>query len=170
MQGAHRLRLKGVLPYKELFHVPLVISAPWLGSKRRTIDDLNSSAALPNTMLEAAGLPPSDAFHPSLLPLMQRAETDREAYVFIEHFKAYWGEHPFRGIQTEAYKYVYYYRDGAEEMYNLRTDPDETANISGAPEYHDVKAALRDKVDRWWQDTGALSREPIVDQTSTWGR
>lgn len=170
MQGAHRLRLKGVLPYKELFHVPLVIYAPWLESARRTITDLNTSAALPNTMLEAVGLPPSEAFHPSLLPLFQQKEANPETHVYIEHYKAYWGEHPFRGIQSERYKYVYYYKDDVEEMYDLHADPDEIVNVAGDAALAETKAELRRQVDDWWEQTGGLSREPILDPESKWGR
>jgi arylsulfatase A-like enzyme len=168
MQGAHRLRLKGVVPYKELYNVPLVIRAPWLETKRRVIADLNSGASLANTLLEAAGLPPSPSFFPSLMPLLRRDAVDREAAVFIEHYKAYWGEHPFRGIQTEAYKYVYYYADDWEEMYDLRRDPDERANVAGDPAYAQAKRELRSRVDRWWEETGGLSRKPILDPESKW--
>ncbi len=170
MQGAHRLRLKGVLPYKELFAVPLVIHAPWLHSKRDRIDELNSSAALCNTMLEAAGLPAEAEFYPSLLPLMNQEKSDPSAHVFIEHYKAYWGEHPFRGIQTARYKYVYYYNENIEEMYDLENDPDEIMNICNEIHYAAVKAELREQLDRWWKATGGLTKEPIRDPTSKWGR
>lgn len=163
MQGAHRLRLKGVVPYKELFNVPLIIWAPWLEPARSKIKDLNSSASLPNTLLEAVGLPSCDAFYPSLLPLFKQEETNDDAFMFIEHFKAYWGEHPFRGIQTVKYKYVFYYKDDTEEMYDLEKDPDEMVNIAGNPEYEGVRAEVRKQVDQWWIATGALSKEPIID-------
>ncbi|WP_226527241.1 sulfatase-like hydrolase/transferase [Metabacillus niabensis] len=170
MQGAHRLRLKGVLPYKELYHVPLIMYLPWISSKRKVIGDLTSSASLSGTMLDAAGVPLPESFYPSLLPLLDEETENPEAHVFIEHYKAYWGQHPLRGIQTENYKYVYYYEDNIEEMYDLQNDPDELKNICNDTQYKSIKQKLKDKVDDWWAKTGALSKEPIVDPESTWGK
>lgn len=169
MQGAHRLRLKGVIPYKELYNIPLVIYVPWLDSKRKRIEDLNSSAALPSTMLEAVNIPVPDCFHPSLLPILNQTEINHQAFVFIEHFMAYWGKHPFRGIQSEKFKYVYYYLEDVEEMYDLQTDPDELINICNETKYEEVKAELREKVEQWWVNTGSLSKQPIKDEASGWG-
>jgi arylsulfatase len=170
MQGAHRLRLKGVVPYKELYNVPLVMYIPWQNSKRKRIEDLNSSASLPSTLLEAVNISAPNSFYPSLLPLLKQTETDHKSYVFIEHYKAYWGEYPFRGIQNERFKYVYYYREDVEEMYDLKLDPDELVNICNDPHYESVKADLREMVEEWWIRTGALSKEPIMDVASNWGR
>ncbi len=166
MQGAHRLRLKGVLPYKELYHVPLLVYLPWVSSKREEVRELTSSASLAGTMIDAAGINIPPSFSPSLLPLLDKEQP--ESHVFIEHYKAYWGQHPFRGIQTEQYKYVYYYDDDIEEMYDLRNDPDELLNISSESSYDSIKKNLRDMVDDWWIKTGGLSKEPIIDSKSDW--
>ncbi|WP_163537976.1 sulfatase-like hydrolase/transferase [Gracilibacillus sp. YIM 98692] len=170
MQGAHRLRLKGVLPYKELYHIPLIVHLPWLNSKRKVISDLTSNASLAGTLLDAANLPVPEGFYPSLLPLLEKDEEEEESYVFIEHYKAYWGQHPFRGIQSKKYKYVYYYDDDVEEMYDLQIDPNEIHNVYEKQEYQSVKKKLREKLDEWWEDTGALTKEPIIDTESNWGK
>ncbi|WP_208588558.1 sulfatase family protein [Gracilibacillus suaedae] len=170
MQGAHQLRLKGVLPYKELYQIPLVIYVPWINAKRTTISDLNSNASMVATLLDAAGLKVPEDMHPSLLPLLQRDKEDENASVFIEHYKAYWGEHPFRGIQTKQFKYIYYYKDNQEEMYDLSQDPDELTNIASKPKYREIKERLKKEVDKWWEETGALNKQPIIDYESNWGK
>lgn len=169
MQGAHRLRLKGVVPYKELYEAPLVCFIPGVSSKRSIIEDLVSSAAVPGTLLEAAGLPvPKEFEGGSLLPLLAEEEKDNRRRVFFEHYKAYWGFHPFRGIQTEEWKYVYYYEEDLEEMYDLVLDPDETRNVASDPRVTEIKTELRREVDEWWEKTGALSKQPFIDETSSW--
>ena len=89
MQGAHRLRLKGVVPYKELYQVPLIMYIPWKAPKRSVIGELNSSASLAATLLDIADLPVPEGFYPSLLPLLDQEVDNEDAYVFIEHYKAY---------------------------------------------------------------------------------
>lgn len=171
LQGAHRLRLKGVLPYKELYHVPLIVYVPGLRPSRSVVPDLVSSAAVPGTLLETAGLRvPSECEGGSLLPHAMRDERPPEEHVFFEHYKAYWGHHPFRGVQTPAWKYVYYYEENMEEMYDLLHDPDEMRNVAGQPEAEVERRRLRELVDRWWEDTGGLTRTPIVDPDNPWGK
>ena len=87
-----------------------------------------------------------------------------EEHVFFEHYKAYWGFHPFYGIQTHKWKYVYYYQEDLEEMYDLVADPDEIVNVVDSAEAAEMKAALRSRVSAWWQDTGALSVTPVKVQ------
>lgn len=92
-----------------------------------------------------------------------------EQLVFFEHYKAYWGYHPFRGAQTPEWKYVYYYEEDMEEMYDLHQDPDELVNVAGHPEAEEARRVLRQAVDEWWEATGALSRPSIPDTINKWG-
>ncbi|GBF77278.1 hypothetical protein PA598K_05817 [Paenibacillus sp. 598K] len=171
MQGAHRLRLKGVLPYKELYNVPMILYVPGHEPHRKIIPDLLSSAAVPGTLLAAAGLPVSESFEAgSFLQLLDRTERPPEEAVFFEHYKAYWGFHPFRGIQTAKWKYVFYYEEELEELYDLEADPDEIVNVASAPAHAAIRSSLKSRVDQWWEETGGLTREPIVDPTNPWGR
>src|SRR5690625_1921823 len=128
MQGAHKLRLKGVVPYKEIYNVPLIVYIPWLNSERNKITDLTSSASISATLLDAVDIDVPEDFHPSLISLLNNKEDNDQSYVFFEHYKAYWGKHPFRGIQTKQFKYVYYFEDNVEEMYDLINDPNEIVN------------------------------------------
>jgi arylsulfatase A-like enzyme len=171
MQGAHRLRLKGVIPYKELYNVPMILYVPGIEPARKVVPDLLSTAAVPGTLLEAAGVPVSEHFEGgSFLNMLQRTERPAEENVFFEHYKAYWGYHPFCAVQTAKWKYVFYYEEGMEEMYDLAADPDENVNVAGRPEFDVTRRLLKDEVDRWWEATGALKREPIIDESNPWGR
>ncbi|GAA3401249.1 sulfatase [Paenibacillus hodogayensis] len=169
MQGAHRLRLKGVLPYKELYNVPLLIRVPGIDPARKVVDDLTSGSSVAGTLLDAAGLPIPPSFEGrSLLPLLHSTDPPPGESVFFEHYEAYWGEHPFRGIQTKRWKYVYYYIENDEEMYDLLNDPDECVNVAGEARVAAVREQLKREVDNWWEATGALSRTPLQDEASDW--
>ncbi|WP_372630625.1 sulfatase [Cohnella sp.] len=169
MQGAHRLRLKGVLPYKELYNVPLLLKLPGAEPKRNVIPDLVSTAAIAGTLLDAAGIAVPEACEGgSLLELLDRSEPPKDERVFFEHYKAYWGRHPMIGIQTREWKYVYYLEDDLEEMYDLQADPDEIRNVAGRPEFDEERLRLRQTVEAWWADTGGFSRRAIEDPKSEW--
>ncbi|CAN7744891.1 sulfatase-like hydrolase/transferase [Paenibacillus sp. LjRoot56] len=170
MQGAHKLRLKGVLPYKELYNVPVILHVPWANPARKVIPDLVSSSAVTGTLLDAVGIEvPAECEGGSLMPHLALAQPPSEQLVFFEHYMAYWGYHPFRGAQTPEWKYVYYYEEDTEEMYNLQLDPDELVNVAGKPEAEEARRSLRQAVDTWWEATGALSRPTIQDTVNKWG-
>jgi arylsulfatase len=173
LQGAHRLRLKGVVPYKELYEVPLLLHIPGRTVDGGIVERITSSAAVPGTLLDIAGIPLPDSFEGgSLLPFLESTETmkkNEDDFVFIEHYKAYWGFHPFRGIQTNRFKYVYYYNEDVEEMYDLVMDPDELRNVADDQLNAEIKAVFRQQVDDWWERTGALSVQPIkVELKGLW--
>ncbi|MGX4584545.1 sulfatase family protein [Paenibacillus chitinolyticus] len=169
MQGAHRLRLKGVIPYKELYSVPLILYLPGAKPKRKIIPDLISTSAVTGTLLDAAGIPvPKECEGGSLLPVLERSEPLSDECVFFEHYKAYWGRHPMIGVQTPEWKYVYYLEDDLEEMYSLRNDPDEVTNIAGQPEAEEARIRLRQTVEEWWTASGGFNRPAIEDPESDW--
>ncbi len=171
MQGAHRLRLKGVLPYKELYNVPLILYVPHCKFNRKVVPDLVSSSAVPGTLLDAAGISvPAACEGGSLLPLLERSSPELGRHVFFEHYKAYWGKHPLIGVQTEQWKYVRYLEDEQDEMYALAEDPQELLNVAGNPLYEAKRLELKRMVEQWWQSTGALTRAAIEDPLNPWGR
>jgi len=196
LQGAHRLRLKGVVPYRELYNVPLIVVDPADKNGGRVSDRLVSSAAVPGTLLRLAALSVPEDFAGGVLPDvfpqdLQSGEPSPselpssglpprelqpgelpldEEHVFFEHYKAYWGFHPFYGIQTVAWKYVYYYQEDLEEMYDLVRDPDELVNVAADPAVGAIKERLRSQVSAWWEQTGALRAAPVkaADVDGAW--
>ncbi len=172
MMGAHRTRLKGTLPYEELYRVPCLLRLPGGRHAGRVVDRLAVNTALPGTLVAAAGLRVPAAFRGgSLLPLLDEpaaAPPPQEEAVFFEHYGAYWGLHPLRGIRTRRrgpdgvreWKYVRYYGpDDTEEMYDLASDPHELVNLAAdsRPQVAEVRADLSARVERWWAETGGRS-------------
>lgn len=153
MLGAHGLSKKGVLAYDEILRVPLIVDIPDRQSERERIPDLVSNAAIPGTLLDAAGLP-YDAFDGgSLLPALDRSAPPENDAVYFEHKYAYWGEHPYRGVRTADWKFVEYLTDDTDEFYHIAEDPLELDNLAGTPAVSANETRHRELVQEWWDRT-----------------
>jgi arylsulfatase A-like enzyme len=156
MMGAYRMRLKGTIPYEEIFHIPLTIRIPGEDGQRRVVDNLVVNVQLPGTLIEAAGLELLSEFQErTLLPTLHRTELPEDETIFFEHYGAYWGLHPFRAVRTREWKYVKYYGpDQTEELYHLSEDPHELWNLARDAAAAPIRAQLESQVDAWWWETG----------------
>ncbi|WP_435146100.1 sulfatase family protein [Halobaculum sp. P14] len=164
MQAAHGLNKKGVVAYDEILRVPLIVRHPGLESQRDVIPDLVSTAAVPGTIVEAAGKPVAEEFTGgSLLPAMRRETPPEEDRVFFEHNVAYWGHHPYRGVRTPRWKLVEYLKDDDGELYDLDADPGETTNLYGDPDYADVTDRLHADLEDWWAATDGDTDEWVSE-------
>lgn len=157
MMGAHKMRLKGTLPYEELYRIPCIMKLPAsIAPQRKIVDDLISSVQAPATLLAAAGIEIPAQFHNGHFydaPFCAAAPQDE--HIFFEHYAAYWGIHPFYAVRTPQFKYVRYYgEDACEEMYDLATDPHELKNIAADSAYTTTRIELAQLADSWWQKTG----------------
>lgn len=157
MMGAHKMRLKGTLPYEELYHIPCMLKLPKnTALKRHTVDDLISSVQAPGTLLRAAGIDLPAQFHNGdFYDAPFRDAPPADEHLFFEHYAAYWGIHPFYALRTPRFKYARYYGDDdCEEMYDLTADPHELTNIAANPAYAEQRTELANRADTWWQNTG----------------
>ena len=164
MMGAHRMRLKGTIPYEEIFRIPYILKLPDGTEEpaRKVVDDLGCNVSQAGTLLESAGLPvPADFKGGSLLPAAYRAAAPEREEVFFEHYGAYWGLHPFRAIRVRDPQYgewklaKYYGPDEGEiELYDLGADPHEVTNLAHDQTVADWRDTLASRVDEWWERSG----------------
>ena len=163
MMGAHKMRLKGTLPYDELYRVPLIMKLPRGRAAGRVVDDLTGSIQFGATLIKEAGLTVPEQFrHGDFCNLLgdRAAAPADDQCVFFEHYAAYWGLHPFYGLRTPEWKYVRYYGDDhAEELYHLADDPHELDNLAGRAEHAAVERQLARQADDWWRQTGGRDIE-----------
>jgi len=153
MLGAHGLLRKGVVAYDEILRVPLVVDVPDRESRRERVPDLVSLAALPGTLLDAAGLEHGLFDGGSVLDAFDRTNPPTDERVFFEHKHAHWGQHPYRGVRTREWKFVEYLEDSPDELYHVGEDPRETTNRSGDAECEEQESRLRELVREWWDRT-----------------
>jgi arylsulfatase A-like enzyme len=132
----------------------------------------------------------------SLLPLLRKETPEINDAVFAEiTFHAAY--EPQRAVRTRRYKYIRRFENGhegpvlaniddspskdlllthglagrvppEEELFDLVFDPNEANNLVGDPAHADVLADLRDRLDRWMENTDdPLLRGPIEPATGT---
>lgn len=135
----HGIGEKGPLAWEEVLHVPLLITAPGLIAPR-VVDTPVSLADLLPTVLEYAGLPPTDCDGCSLLPLLEGENWERQGVC------AEFMEEPdrirYRCYITNEWKLVEYPGESFGELYHLAVDPHESQNLFALLEYQTVKREL----------------------------
>ncbi len=141
--GAHRMWIKGWMPYEECYRVPLIIRWPGHVRPGRTSSALVQTHDLAYTYVAAAGaaeLPFADGR--SLLPLLENPDyPDWRPQILCAY---YGGEFLYtqRIAISDRYKYVFNGFD-FDEMYDLHEDPDEMNNIAGrAPQASEMRARM----------------------------
>ncbi|MDH5406262.1 MAG: sulfatase [Candidatus Aminicenantes bacterium] len=130
--------------FNELLHVPLIIYAPVLKVKKKTVEDKASLIDVFPTLLDLAGIEPYDRakiMGTSLLPLIEGKERQKSNIIFSE-LKSKVSKIRLQSIITDRYKYIYSL-DGefqatfdvyeiditSEQLFNLTYDPQERVNL-----------------------------------------
>ncbi len=129
--------------YDTDMHVPLIIAGPGV-PQGKVIDALTCSIDVAPTVLDYAGLPSlSGASGESLMPLLNETKPSLRDYVFCEEDV----EIPLRAVRSMNRKLIRNMWTGAEQFYNLETDPAELHNVisQNPPELKDLQAQL----DQW---------------------
>ena len=153
MVGAHRMWIKGWIPYEECYRVPMIIRWPKKIKPGGRTSALVQTHDLGHTYLEAAGAKPLPfADGQSLLPLF--TDTQRSAWR-TEILGAYYGGeflYTQRLAITERFKYVFNGFD-IDELYDLKNDPREMHNAAYDPAYSrdadDMRARLYAMMNRF---------------------
>lgn len=152
MDANHRLIFKGPFLYEHMVRVPLVVHVPNV-KPRRERDFHAVHVDLTPTLLDFAGAAPSRCHGISLKPLLGgTGMKPRRNVVISEYYGKQKWVNPMRMVRTPEYKYNY--NVGLpEELYDLRTDPDELTNLAGDPARLRVKRNLKAYLDRWIKAT-----------------
>jgi arylsulfatase A-like enzyme len=158
MVGAHRMWIKGWLPYEECYRVPMVMRWPGHIKAGSRTDRLVQTHDLAHTYVDAAGakaMPFADGT--SLAPLWNGSGSWRDDILCAY----YGGEYLYtqRIAITDRFKYVFIGFD-FDEMYDLERDPDEMKNVVAEAEYakptDDMRARMYQMMARY--------RDPYGDQ------
>jgi choline-sulfatase len=124
--------------------VPLVFAGPGVTAGARCHRPVELLDIYP-TLVELTGLPAKDALEGiSLVPQLKDSGAPRDRPAITTH------NHDNHGVRSEDWRYIRY-ADGSEELYDMRTDPNEWHNLAGDPERADVLEEHR----RWLPGTSA---------------
>ncbi len=155
MMGSHSLLQKQVM-YEESVRVPLLLRAPFRGLRRSLVRGPVSHIHLVPTLLEllgrkqaADGLPGA-----SLLPAIASGAQREEAILEWTADANDSGPGPDgrAAISPDGYKLVLYAGDRSI-LFDRNKDPLEMNNVYGRPEYREVQARLRHRIESWRKNT-----------------
>lgn len=133
--GEHDFWQKANL-HEEVTHVPLIVSAP--GKKTGRAETFAELVDIYPTVCELAGLPiPKNIAGRSLVPALD----DPRAVV---REIAYSGGGRQRALRTDQWAYMSYGKNGGEELYDMRKDPDQFTNLANDARYAEVLQKFRD--------------------------
>ena len=126
--GEHNYFGHELLLYDNLLKVPLIIKCPHIFSSNKIITKQVRSIDIMPTILDILNLKQPDiANGKSLIPLIQGKENFHVLYAFSSYenyLKRY-------SIRSEEWKLIYTKESDKYELYNLKKDPQELANLYG---------------------------------------
>ncbi|QDU27085.1 Arylsulfatase [Anatilimnocola aggregata] len=147
--------------YEGGLRVPLVVRWPKLPDKGSVAGTSNDtpviSMDLPATILDVAQVTlerETKLDGTSLRPLLQGKKLERDdLYFHYPHYAWHRSNRPGGAIRSGQYKLIRRYDDNSVELFDLQSDIGETQNL--AQQLPEVAAKLRERLDRWLQDTAA---------------
>ncbi len=152
--GRHQTYSKHFL-YDEAVRVPLVVS--WPGHFREGAVDRThfvSTLDFAPTVCDLAGVPPMPKMRGrSLRPLVEGESPEWRDHIICECLET------GRMVRTRDFKYITYYGDPTEQLFDMRVDPGETHSLAFDPAYADVLARLKNLLAAYEDSLGKL--EPI---------
>lgn len=153
----------------ESFKTPLLVKWPNKIKPGITNEEMVQNLDFAQTLMEAAQIEAlKDMQGESLMPLLtsNTAEWTREAVYY--HYYEYPAVHQVKrhyGIVTIDYKLTHFYYDVDEwELYDRKKDPQEMRNVYHDPEYADIVAGLKVKLEalrKQYGDSDELNQKYI---------
>lgn len=139
------------LMHEPSIRVPLAIRYPKRISAGTVRDEMVIDTDLAPTFLDLAGVPaPAHVQGKSVLPLAKAPDPSFRKDWYYEYYE--WPNpeavRPHRGIRTERYKLIHYVEQQEFELYDLASDPGETQNLYGRPQYLSLQEDLLNRLEK----------------------
>jgi arylsulfatase A-like enzyme len=132
--------------YEESIRVPLFIYDPISPAKLQHYNaaQMALNIDIAPTILAMAGIPAPEGMQGvNLLDVLQNKTPGRNDF-FYQHYYSGSPHIPKQeGLVTKRFKYLKFIEHNYEELYDIKTDPHETTNLTGDPHYADTLMALR---------------------------
>lgn len=133
------------LMYDLSVRVPLIVYDPRI-RQHQEVEMMALNVDIAATIAELGQVPlPQGWQGKSLCPLLKKtAPNFQRDTILIEHLWEFENIPPSEGVRTQDWKYFRYVNDKAwEELYDLKSDPNEEFNLAKKPQYQVVLSQLR---------------------------
>ncbi len=152
--GNHRLSDKGPMMYDDIYRIPLLVRWPGKTTPGARCDAFVTLMDLMPTFLDLAGVQVPDYVDGrSIVPLLRgKVPADWPQQVFLQ-FHGHHFPYPQRGIRTRTHKLVVNPAD-VNELYDLRTDPNELHNRTDDPACAEAKRELMRRLYKHLAESG----------------
>lgn len=121
--------------WEKATHVPMIIAGPGV-QKGKKVNAPVSLIDIYPTLNELSDLPQKEALEGNSLVKLMNGKADRYPPVRMTY------GYKNHAVRDRQWKYIKY-RDGTEELYNIKKDPAEWENLAGHPEYDRMKDSLK---------------------------
>ena len=138
------------LMYDNSIRVPLIIFDPRV-NKHFDVDDMVANVDLASTILDFSGIDPQlETQGNSLVPYVKTGKSpSRREELLIEHLWEFEPIPPSEAIRTEKWKFMRYRNiEAMEELYDLKSDPEELNNLANHPEHIDMVKEMQEKLNQ----------------------
>lgn len=140
--------------------MPMLVYAPGMVAPGTTIETMVRNIDIAPTLLELAG---AQARHTidgrSVLGALRGAPMRSPDELLYEYYWEYAFPHTPTtfALRGDRYKYIYYHGVwDLNELYDLRTDPDERFNLINMPSVRDTVTAMRGRLFTRLEQTGGM--------------
>ena len=104
------------------------------------------------TFLDVAGAEvPSEVQGTSLVPVLENPTSADWRKSIYYHYYEHGGEHQVprhEGVRNDRYKLINFYSNDGFDLYDLKEDPAEMADVSEQGEYSDVLASMKEDLSK----------------------
>lgn len=159
MFGEHGLIDKRVA-YETSIRVPMLMQCPELFKGGTVIDQVVANIDVAPTIMEAAGLAVPRHFDgQSFLPLAQgRTIPWRDYFLYVYYWEKNFPQSPtVFSLRGDRFKYITYYGLwDADELYDLRADPNESRNLLYDPEFAPIAEEMETRLYAMMDELGGM--------------
>lgn len=149
MFGEHGLIDKRVA-YETSIRVPMVMHCPDLFEPGTVVEEMVANIDVGPTVLTAAGLQiPPHMDGSSFIDLARgKASSWRDSFLYVYYWEKNFPQSPtVFALRGDRYKYITYYGLwDTDELYDLKTDPEESMNLIQDPKYNRIVREMEDKL------------------------
>lgn len=155
MMGDH-YHWRKTYPYEGSAHIPYIVK--WPAATHIAPAKMDAPVELRDilpTFLDMANATiPTDMDGRSLLSLAKGTEANWRKYIDLEHATCYSDDNYWCALTDGKMKYVWRFRTGGEELFDLSKDPQELHNAVNNKKYKKVLAEMREEMIRHLSERG----------------